>query len=116
MGGISYTLWALIIPAIVYLAYRMWKGNSAATFAFWWIIFTYLTWVPASILTDRISFVFYFYPTIPAICIGLGLAFSRLLNYAREQKNVWQWLIPAAIIGFMIGHLVVLGLISPVFT
>ena len=116
MGGISYTVWALIIPSVMYLAYRMWKGSSAAIFAFWWFVFTYMTWIPISILTDRISFVFYFYPTIPAICIGLGLGFSHLLNFAGEQKNVWHWLIPATIGAFMIGHLTVLAIVSPVFT
>ncbi len=116
MGGISYTVWALIIPVVVYLTYRMWKRNSAATFAFWWFIFTYTIWIPASVITDRISFVFYFYPVIPAICIGLGLAFSRGLNIAAKKQNFLKWLIPALIAVFMIGHLAVLGIIGPWFT
>jgi dolichyl-phosphate-mannose-protein mannosyltransferase len=116
MSVISYTVWALIIPAAVYLAYRMWKGNSAATFAFWWFVFTYVTWIPASLLTERISFVFYFYPTIGAVCIGIGLAFSKLLEITQRNKNVWQWLVPALIGTFMLAHFVFLVIISPVFT
>lgn len=116
MGGISYTVWALIIPAVIYMGYRLWKGNSAATFGVLWFIFTYVVWIPASIITDRVSFVFYFYPTIGAVCIGLGLAFSQLLNIAKKQKITWQWLMPAAIGAFMVAHLIVLAIISPVFT
>lgn len=115
-GGISWTVWALIIPAVIYLAYRMFKGNNAATFAFWWFVFTYVTWIPASLLTDRISFVFYFYPTIGAVCIGIGLAFSRLLKCARRKKNAWQWVIPALIGMLMVGHLVFLAFSGPMFT
>jgi dolichyl-phosphate-mannose--protein O-mannosyl transferase len=98
------------------MGYRLWKGNSAATFGVLWFIFTYVVWIPASIITDRVSFVFYFYPTIGAVCIGLGLAFSQLLNIAKKQKITWQWLMPAAIGAFMVAHLIVLAIISPVFT
>lgn len=115
-GGISWTVWVLIIPAVIYLACRMFKGNNSATFAFWWFVFTYVTWIPASIITDRISFVFYFYPTIGAVCIGIGLAFSRLLKYARRRNNAWQWVIPALIGAFMAAHLVFLAFFGPMFT
>lgn len=115
-GGISWTVWALIIPSTIYLVYRMSKGNNAAIFAFWWFVFTYVTWIPASLLTDRISFVFYFYPTIGAVCIGIGLAFARLLKYARRRRNAWQWIIPALIGLFMIAHLVFLAVVGPMFT
>jgi predicted membrane-bound dolichyl-phosphate-mannose-protein mannosyltransferase len=115
-GGISWTVWALIIPAVVYMVYRSSKGNHAATFAFWWFVFTYVTWIPASLLTDRISFVFYFYPTIGAVCIGIGLAFARLLKFASRRKNVWQWIIPTFIGLFMVAHLVFLAVFGPIFT
>ena len=116
MGAISFTLWALIIPSVVYMGYRMWRGNNAATFGMMWFFFTYLTWIPMSLLTDRISFVFYFYPTIGAVCIGLGLGMSKLLEVARNKTNAWRWLIPGTVGTFMLAHLVVLGIISPVFT
>lgn len=116
LGIMSYTIWALTIPAAVYLVYRMWRGSSAATFAFWWFAFTFIPWIPASILTDRISFIFYFYPAIGAVCIGIGLAFSRLLGKARGFKRPMSMIVPGTVIIFMLAHFVILAVISPVFT
>jgi dolichyl-phosphate-mannose-protein mannosyltransferase len=116
MGGISYTVWALIIPAAVYLVYRMWRGNNAATFAWWWFVFSYVPWIPANLLTDRISFIFYFYPAIGAICIGIGLAFAKLWANAHLYRKPWPFIIQALIVTFMWGHLLILALMSPVFT
>ncbi|MFH1640204.1 MAG: phospholipid carrier-dependent glycosyltransferase, partial [Chloroflexota bacterium] len=72
VGAISFTIWALIIPTVIYLGFRAARGSRAGIFGLSWFICTYVIWIPLSIITDRISFVFYFYPTVGAICIGLG--------------------------------------------
>jgi dolichyl-phosphate-mannose-protein mannosyltransferase len=87
VATISLTLWWLIIPAIIYMTYRSFKGNEASRFALLWFFSTYVLWIPLSLLTDRVSFVYYFYPGIGAICIGLGLAFNKLLEYWQYGTN-----------------------------
>jgi len=38
------------------------------------------------IFTNRVTFVFYFLSTTPAICIGLGIAISDWLNYLKKRR------------------------------
>ncbi|MFC2026558.1 phospholipid carrier-dependent glycosyltransferase [Chloroflexota bacterium] len=75
---ISPSVWALIIPSMLFMLYRAIKRSSTAIFVICWFAGTYLIWIPASLITDRISYIFYFYPTIGAICIGIALGITRL--------------------------------------
>jgi len=75
---ISPSIWALIIPSMLFMLYKAIKRSSAAIFVICWFACTYLIWIPASLITDRISYIFYFYPTIGAICIGISLGIARL--------------------------------------
>jgi dolichyl-phosphate-mannose-protein mannosyltransferase len=86
-GVISFTIWALIIPAVVYMAVLAVRKNSAGLFGLVWFISTYLFWIPTSLLTNRISFIYYFYPTIGAICLGLGMGLSRLIDVWQTRKT-----------------------------
>ncbi len=117
VAAISFTIWALIIPTIVYMGFRAVRGGSASIFGLAWFVSTYLVWIPLSILTDRISFVFYFYPTVGAICIGLGMGLSQLLDIWQIRKTgKLRWFSLLAVWGFLILHMVVFVILSPVFT
>ena len=76
--AISPSVWALIIPSMLFMLYKAIKRNGTAIFVILWFVSTYLIWIPASLITDRISYVFYFYPTIGAVCIGIALGIVRL--------------------------------------
>ncbi|MFH0847808.1 MAG: glycosyltransferase family 39 protein [Chloroflexota bacterium] len=117
MAAISFTLWGLIIPAVAYLIFRAVRKNSAGSFGLVWFTGTYLIWIPLSLLTNRISFVFYFYPTIGAVCLGVGLGLSRIVSKwgTRDRKRL-RWVILPLFWGFLIAHLVVFVILSPVFT
>ncbi len=78
---ISFGVWALIVPTLVYLGWRAYKGSSGGLFGLAWVAGTWLVWVPLSLITDRISFIFYFLPTVPAICFGLGMGLDELIGY-----------------------------------
>ena len=80
LAMISPPIWALIIPATIFIALKSWRPNNAAIFALTWFAGTYLVWIPVSLATERISYIFYFYPAVGAICIALSLAFSDLDN------------------------------------
>ncbi len=110
---ISPTVWALIIPSVVYMAWRL-KRRAAALFGLLWFAVTYLVWIPADLLTDRMTFVFYFYPAIGAVCIGIALGLARLRAYARRLTGK-RWWPPTVIYGYLGLHMAVFVLLSPVF-
>lgn len=82
---ISPSVWALIIPSMLFMLYKAIKRSSTAIFIICWFAGTYLIWIPASLITDRISYIFYFYPTIGAICIGIALGITSLSNMSLKN-------------------------------
>ena len=79
-GTVSPTVWLLTIPAIGFLAYKARKLNDAAVFILSWFVGTYLVYVPLIMITNRISFAYYFYPTVGAVCIGVAMGLMYLVN------------------------------------
>jgi dolichyl-phosphate-mannose-protein mannosyltransferase len=82
---ISSTIQILIVPTIGYMVYKALKGSQAATLVFVWFLATYLIWIPLDVATNRVTFVFYFLPTIPAICIGIGIGLGEALDKLRSR-------------------------------
>lgn len=114
VATINLTLWILIIPAVIYMVWRWYKGSNAARFALLWFFGTFMIWIPLSILTDRISFVYYFYPSVGAICIGLGLAFNKLIEaWQYGTVNFKRGASLSIVILFMILTVAVFLLLSP---
>ncbi len=87
LAMISPTLWVLIIPAMCFAIYRAVKGGAAAIFALAWFTGTYLAWIPASLIGDRISYIYYFYPAVGSVCLALALAFSSLGDLTVRLKT-----------------------------
>ncbi len=113
-GIISPTIWALIIPVAIYITYKAIKGNTPVLFPFAWFVGSYLVWIPASLITDRVTYVFYFYHTVGAICIGLGIILLRLVDIAaaRERGKLRQlikWGVPV----YLLLHLIAFIVITP---
>jgi predicted membrane-bound dolichyl-phosphate-mannose-protein mannosyltransferase len=86
-GAVSFSIWALTIPTFGYMIWRAIKKNEAAIFGVSWFTFIYLIWIPATLITDRVTYPFYFYPAIGAICLGLGIALNDLLEYFRNGTH-----------------------------
>jgi dolichyl-phosphate-mannose-protein mannosyltransferase len=117
IAAISPTIWALIIPSVLYMVFRAIKGNQAGLFGISWFASTYLVWIPLSLITDRISYLYYFYPTVGAICIGLGLGFSQLIaiwETGRYRKLKWATIL--AVSGYLLFHIIIFVNYSPIFT
>ena len=70
---------------MLFMLYKAIKRSSTAIFVICWFAGTYLIWIPASLITDRISYIFYFYPTIGAICIGIALGITSLSNMSLKN-------------------------------
>ena len=87
LAMISPPIWVLIIPAALFIVFKAFKGDSVAVFALIWFSGAYLVWIPASFITDRISYVFYFYPAVGAVCLGLSLMTVNLDSIARNSSG-----------------------------
>ncbi|MFC2060179.1 glycosyltransferase family 39 protein [Chloroflexota bacterium] len=113
--AISFTIWALIIPAVLYMLFRAIRGNGASLFGLSWFAGTYLSWIFISLITDRVSFLYYFYPTVGAICIGLGLGLSQLLKlWQGKRRSKLGWTALLFVSGYLALHVAVFGILSPV--
>jgi dolichyl-phosphate-mannose--protein O-mannosyl transferase len=113
-GIISPTIWALIIPVTIYIIYRTIKGNIPMLLPFSWFLGTYLIWIPLSLITDRVTYVFYFYHAVGAICIGLAMALFRLLDIAEARETgKLRWLIKLGVPFYLLLHLIVFIVITP---
>jgi len=116
MAAISCSVWALVMPTFAYMVYRAVRGSQAGLFGVAWFAGTYLVWIPISLITDRASYVYYFYPTIGAVCLGLGLGLSQLLDFYRERKpGKLRRTMLALFIFYILAHLASFVILSPVF-
>jgi predicted membrane-bound dolichyl-phosphate-mannose-protein mannosyltransferase len=116
IGVISFTIWALIIPSVLYIGFKAAKGSTAGIFGISWFASTYLFWIPVSLITDRISFVYYFYPTVGAICLGLGLGLSKLLVIWETRKaGKLRWVVILAVTAYLLLHIAIFVILSPAF-
>ena len=116
LAAISPSIWALIMPAFAYLVYRAVKGNEAGLFGAAWFAGTYLVWIPISLITDRASYIYYFYPTVGAVCLGLGLGLSRLLTFYQERRpGKLRRTVLALFIFYLVAHLACFVILSPLF-
>ena len=96
IGLVSFSVWALIVPLMVYMTYKaIFKKNTAALFVIAWFIGTWFIWVPLDIVTDRVTFIFYFLPTVPAFCLGLGMVFDEMIGYWQRHKKAKLKVAPA---------------------
>jgi len=116
---ISSTLQIFIVPVIGYMAGKMIRGSQAAGLVVFWFVATYLVWIPLTLITNRVTFVFYFLSTIPAICIGVAMAIEDLLGWLKRKREragrttagvkIWY-----GVIGFyLLLHLAIFVVLNP---
>ena len=117
---ISTTIQILIIPTIGYMVYKaIWKKRQTAGFILLWFLGTYLLWIPGDILTNRVTFVFYFLSATPAICIGLGMAISDWLDHMKNRRLMLNRTTPLQRTGYifigvwMLLHLAIFIVFNP---
>ncbi len=83
---ISSTIQILIVPVMGYMVYKAVKGSQAAGLLLLWFLAVYVLWIPLDIATNRVTFVFYFLPAMPAVCIGLGIGLSDALDALMSRR------------------------------
>lgn len=100
LAMLSPSLLVLWLPAAVYMAFSIKQRKPWAMFAAAWFAGTYLLWIPATLLTDRISYIFYLYPAVSALCLFIGCALLAAEDYLlksreRIKQKAGEWLIMA---------------------
>jgi predicted membrane-bound dolichyl-phosphate-mannose-protein mannosyltransferase len=86
LSFISPTIQILIIPIIIYMIYKAIKKSKVAGLVLLWFLATYVIWIPLDIISNRVTFVYYFLSTTPAICIGITIAITDWLNYLKKRR------------------------------
>jgi dolichyl-phosphate-mannose-protein mannosyltransferase len=114
-GAISPSIWGLMIPIVLYLIYRAVKKNEAGLFGFSWFLGTYLLWIPISIATDRISFIYYIYPTIGSLCLGLGMGLNEAREWVSLKPVKIKVPVMAGITAILLLHVASFIVLTPVF-
>ena len=89
-------------------------GSDAGVFSLAWFTATYLMWFPGVWITDRVTYPFYIYPTIGAICIGLGMGLSQLIRVFQVRRSgKLRWVAISFVAVYLLAHLAFFVLISP---
>jgi len=115
IAAISSTIWALAVPAMLYMGYRALKRNRAAAFSFSWFAGCYLLWIPISMLTDRTSYIFYFYPVIGAVSMAIAFLLGDIsARFARYSSRVFNFLAQWAIPVYALMHISCFVFLAPV--
>lgn len=113
-AAISFTVFALIIPAFGYMVYKAVRRDEAGLFGAAWFTGTFLLTIPATIITDRVTYIFYFYPTIGAVCIGMALGLSDLIGvFQRRPSGKLKWTALSVVIFILFLHLASFFILSP---
>jgi predicted membrane-bound dolichyl-phosphate-mannose-protein mannosyltransferase len=78
----SITFWGAMNPSILYLtlpaiaysayAYLKQKKNDLALLSVIWFAVTYLPYYPLVLIGNRVVYLFYFLPTMPAVCASIA--------------------------------------------
>jgi len=89
MGSIGWNIWIFIVPSFLYLIYASVrireKGHDIALFLLCWLLCIYGSLVVLQLATGRLTYDYYFYPAVPAICLTIAWGFWRLWEMARNR-------------------------------
>ena len=115
--SLTPTIWVLIIPSIAYLLYRYFfvrKNRNTARFVLIWFGATYLLWIPLELITHKMMFLYYLFPTVGAICIAIGYAMHRAWERSKKirDRNV-GWMTRALLVIYLVVHFLLFLSLSP---
>lgn len=111
---LSPSLWLSGLAVIPFAIWQSLKKNNAAVFVVCWIIGTWFTWIPLFLATDRLTYMFYYLPTIGAIALGTALILNTFLNKAKgNPKSFYGRFLELITASFILLHLMSLCVLSP---
>jgi predicted membrane-bound dolichyl-phosphate-mannose-protein mannosyltransferase len=113
---INPMIWILIIPSMGYMLYEFIKRKTdISLFALLWFAALYLLWIPIVILTDRTTYIYYFYPAVGAVCIAVSVTIRRIWDFASKgHSTLPHRLIKAAVIGYLALYVILFLGLTPI--
>ena len=114
-AAVSLAIWPFMIPLVLYMTWRAFRGSEAGLFGMAWFIGAFVLWIPISMANSRVSFVYYFYPTIGALCVGLGMALTELIHWVAPRRKLIKVPVWAGISVIILVHLATLVVLTPIF-
>lgn len=111
--AISPTISILILPAVLYLVYKTFNKNISALFGLIWFSCTYFPWLVINLVFDRLTYLFYFYPVISAICLSIGVLFFEIWGNCKYKKGAIPILVKTMIIIYFCLHIIFFVILSP---
>ena len=140
---VSFTIWAMIVPVLVlYTIKAIKRHDDPSVFMLAWFVGTFGVWIPYSLLTNRISFIYYFLPAVGAIVLGVAMGLDRLINIwqgkeatlpetevlapveggppaiaagpaGRPRKTKLQWAAISFVVFFLLLHIAIFVIVAP---
>jgi len=112
---LSLTVWIVTIPILIFMVWRAIKGDRTCRFGLAWFIGTYLPIVLLALITNRVTFLYYYYPVIGSICIGIGIVLAKPLQYWKENKQSKYGQLSIMFVAvFLFLHILIFVLFSPI--
>ncbi len=118
-GIISPSLWLAGLFVIPYVAVKSFirqhnPQKNAAIFIGCWIIGTWMVWIPLFLASDRITYIFYYLPTIGAIALGTALIITGFLKRIEKRlSGFWKRFMQLGVATFLLFHLLSFCVLSP---
>jgi 4-amino-4-deoxy-L-arabinose transferase-like glycosyltransferase len=115
LAQISPTIWLLIIPSMIYMVNQyVNKRTEAPLFAILWFAATYFFWFFLVIATNRAAYLFYFLPSVGAVCIAVGFTTYGLWEASSKRRyESYRFLIRTGIVSFVVLHLLFFFALTP---
>ena len=88
MNPFVLELWPLALPFVAFAWWKRRPGAELGALALAWFAVNYLPFVIISLIGQRISYLFYFLPTLPAVVLA-GSFF--LLNIGLPRIVIWTY-------------------------
>jgi len=104
VAAVSWNLWGVIIPLMGYAVWRL-RQQGLLLFSVLWFAGTYLVWIPIELITDRITFFFYFYPTVGALCLVAAFCLNQLWRWRTGRLLAIVWLVSHLVLFLVMGPL-----------
>jgi dolichyl-phosphate-mannose--protein O-mannosyl transferase len=110
---VSFTISALFLAVVVYLIYKTLKTDRGALVSLSWLISLYLPWILISLVFGRLTYVYYMYPVVGAVCIGIGLGLSNFLDWWEDNvKGRFRNTAGIVVISYLALHLAIFLMLS----
>jgi len=114
IGMLSPSLWLSGLTVIPFAIWKSFKKSNVAIFIVCWVIGTWLVWVPLFLATNRITYMFYYLPTVGAIALGTALILTAFLDKAQARaKGFRRHFLELLAVSFLIFHLLSFCVLSP---